>query len=1699
MDLKIKDLVTVNQNAVLDTGVQLAWYYEPERNERYATGYLFSHGEFSGDKTSAIRIFESIRDSLLDASQQNIFTIIAGYGQGKTHYALVLANYFGRPPGDPLVAQIIEQIGRCSTQQIAEHFQYFKQNVKKPQLVVKLAGHDYDDLRRNFLQALRKALDEYEDTKDYAIPSTSREAANWLRSLSDEQREHAVAFLEEENEVELEELIGELEGFNARYETLAREISKKLNGVYADFGATADLKELITQIIDGICTGENAPFNKMVILFDELGVYLDEWRHDPIRAGNIALQSILEACRNREGKVCFVSFLQRDPDQYANFAQPDEEGVTRFTTRLKTRFTLAANLELVLKSLLQKPDIQQWESFMRVHIRRLESASQNAMAALPQYSEDKWVADDFLKVVVKGTFPLHPLTTGLLCHLDFAQGRSVMGFVDDEIKLINEQPAKTTTGNPNWILPVRIVDSFRENFRRHEGLAPGKAGYADYENAVHQLGTNADEKFYTVLKALFLYYVGNIKKFPSQSHASVLAQLAGINSDTVDEALKRLEIDFDMVIRYVPARGEYEFSGVGTSAGNILPILRKEIAGQRVPSLANSLNELKILDVMDDEGVLPDTEASTFKEQYVVEGKEWKLQPILVDAADIKQENMQRLINELEKNDKVRGLLVYALPSEVSQWGNAKQDAVKTLNVLEQEGYPYPIAIALTRSAEGLHELLLMLHELNNWGASKKKLYGRGYEDAVEHIERKLHDQFAQLIKETSYIVCDKLKASFRSEETKPDQIASHLFHHAYPYRPPACSSVMVTSSNNGQRYTAAIGRFLITNSLSNEAFQNLEKAQQNLVTDVLVEGADKWGVLDENYRLNDEPSHSKVKQAWQTLDETIPTKERPIPFERLIKQFKGMPYGYDDLALTFLFTVWIGVHQHELSFMGDPNPRRKQVQPSLLTLSALQGQLANARKFIQWLEEGKVTVSRSDIGKLKQTVADCVEKMKVVDDYKAALELLVEAEKYKEKLPEEDEQLQELIQLEEELREDIAEVEKYLEYVREKQKIIERTSQLSVLLSTEREISEHHLPEVLTFDNSILTETKERCQGRVEEFVTRLEEEQLTQLEQYERLKGDLRENQSVLEEYGLIDKQQRIATALERLEADYSSLKAQEEEKVAIEKIRAIRLDDSTGLATCRQQLETAKRILSEDLKNASNEVIGEAQAKIDELQLRIDADVKWLSDLSYEIGDVSIDRKRAQALHQDVISREKLYAGTSEAEELQAYKTRLEKIEEHFQSEAKKKAERNVAVQSYLGEAKANLTGMNRVQDFEQSVPFHIGLMELKSPEGIELTESERAQFQSVREGTFELLRKRYEQLLTKDTPKDERGFERQKEALERALAAVSEKSHLSQDWHSELQNALEKLEEQFHHWRQEQEKIQREARNQQRVSEAVKHAKLARRWIEIPEALSAIGQTKNELESPSNELLGRLEQVESQLLQKQAELQEWVKKLPEALKQATTLSAIESLRGTLNNREGDYAGDEQLSSILSDARSTLSQRRDFLRELDRLEKQADSVENCLTALNQIGQLQPIPDGFEEIVNDVCNRINALHSQFEEERRQSIEAWLEQFAPALEGEFDIELAKKFQRILNNKRPSGLTEEDNATIAMVQAAISATFDKHQLEKVIMEFEQLSSAESKAECLSRMITLSYEQLSPNAIAQLHTMLEREILEQEVN
>ena len=74
-----------------------------------------------------------------------------------------------------------------------------------------------------------------------------------------------------------------------------------------------------------------------------------------------------------------------------------------------------------------------------------------------------WTNDKFRDVVTKGCFPLHPLTTALLCHLKMQQGldddaRTILKFVIEQVEFKLNEPA--IGWQDQLDLPINLADYF---------------------------------------------------------------------------------------------------------------------------------------------------------------------------------------------------------------------------------------------------------------------------------------------------------------------------------------------------------------------------------------------------------------------------------------------------------------------------------------------------------------------------------------------------------------------------------------------------------------------------------------------------------------------------------------------------------------------------------------------------------------------------------------------------------------------------------------------------------------------------------------------------------------------------------------------------------------------------------------------------------------------------------------------------------------------------------------------------------------------------------------------------------------------------------------------------------------------------------------------------------------------------------------
>jgi hypothetical protein len=1687
MPKTIKDIVSVRSEAALVKGVQLGWYEEPQQeqeNRRLATGYIFSSGKGTPEARllPAITIFEKIRESLNQPSSFNVFSVIAKYGHGKSHFALVLANYFGRQLGDPVLEGILAQVEACSNANTAYHFRSFKENSQKPQLVICMSGADFTDLRQGFMQAVRRALQRHEQSRNYAIRSVSLRAATWLESLGAEQKARAERYLVEQHGVELEALIQRLGKFDLSMESIARELSKFLLGVPADFGAELNLRDVITQLADDLCTGKDAPFSKMVILFDELGIYAEKWCHNKMAAGGFAPQQIIEACDSRRGRVCLVGFLQREMGEFVKqYSMQDEfrKWADRFPK--ETCFSLEASLEKVIEGLLTKlPAGKQLLADFRPQIER---ACDAAWRILPYYQQrpDAWQESSFRSTVGLGTVPFHPITTGLLCNLEFVQGeRTIIGFVEESIRRVSDEPA-VKDGSLNWILPISLVDEFKNNFE----------GYSDrfalYTHAQRRLGHNVDPDYYMVLKALFLFDVG-LKRYPSQSHESVLAEVCGLSEDRLRELLKHLEEEY-FVIRYLQARKEYEFAGVGTSPIEIRQQLQSEIAGKKIASLAQSVSVLDVFPQI----TLPESEASEFKAEHAVEGDEWRLSPRLLDASKLEVGTVRRFLLDLDEKGAERGLLICLISKDGVELDTAKTVAHRVLDEIKCSEHSCPVAIAVPKSpALTLEREILLRDALQSWGEEKRKLYGEGFEDAMKDATRRVEDALRGHLKDLSYvvpsIVDQRLKAG---ESTRLERISDRLFESSFPSRVPARSNIMKTSSSSGNAAVAEIARHLILNEMD---YGKLDQKAHNLVTTVLSEGHDRWGILNSKHRLQT-PTNPHVLKSWEELEQRV-NSSMPVPFKSLSTVLRAIPYGHDDFTLTLLYASWIGMNKHDLAFTG--RVEAKEGRPPTLSIQEIQSQLKKARDFTKWLDSGEVKVCRPSI-QHREKARDFLERVKQATTLERARSLILQSNGIQGGLSPEEQLARDVAQAANGLRLEVSKLERYGEEVRKYVETIEKTKELPALL----QLAENP-PQIPQSSLEIQDEPSRRAKSAIDNKVLSLVElltqQPLKDIEAYDALRRDLDSCQLALENSGRENLKVKCISARARINTEYAQLKAKQKDLAILAELNALHIED-LGLGSSRNAAARIRTQLVTDLSDSSAETQELAKEKLGLLDIQVTKYTDWLSKLPQRFSEVG-DSKTARMLREDLVSKAQRYANTPELAGVEQWKVRVVEAERRFEEIETLEAARRATVSTFVRLMKHHAGRVSNARAFADAAGEYGNLTNPESvPQGIEFTRDEQREVDALRLNARERLSTFFAKVKEPRPLKSATSFALRQAELEEVLAVISGSSDLPAEWRVEIETMLNQVVQAHAQWQAEQERDleeqkranaekQRRRDNLEVLKEVMKQATAARTLTDIEGALATIASAPSRLSPPCEEELTELSKEGDKLGKLEVGIRSWVSdSLPPALSKCWDPRAIKELKKAIVGHGTLCASSAEITALLSDASVALDQRLQLLDELLRLERQCSSLKQCAESLERLAQLKDQHPDATVLTSQTETKIRGRVEFLQAENRRKIEIWLSQFQIVLTGTFSPTEASDLLRKLE-VLPVDLNREDEIFVASVRAKLTLARDADLAVRIADDFAKLETPEQRYECFLRIAQICKRQgLLSEYIEKLHDLV----------
>ena len=887
---------------------------DEEKNRLLCEGFVFNY-DHNQPKSSTVGVLDALRRSYHSPNEPNVHLLVQDYGKGKSHFGLVIANFFKQSHESPEIQGILHQLeiatSSNSAKAIFEGLKSYKQRTKK-HLVICLSG-EQGDIKKLFIRSLRHAL-EAEGIIDSIAQHICAQPIQYLEKLDTVQLAVAERYLTSigNPDGDVKSLIQLLKEDNYQIISTVVDISRELIGHPLDFETDLNIEAILQEIINNYCSGENRCFEGILILLDELNAYLQSWANNPAAVGGMALQNITNVCEKYKGKIALMSFTQIRPSNASAIPRHSQEikSYQKLTSRLElspSTYEPISSLELVLSNLIIRQRETLWQQFIRQWDNTLLAEGRDAYdKRIPIYRERNWDFSEFHRYLTLNCFPLHPLTTYLLCNLDFTQGRTAIQFIKEDVKNFIQNESIESNGKPNYIYPVKLVDAFEDNFSNYPI-------YKDYQKAYTSVSASAIPEEITILKGIFLFYASGNKLIKSdrESHEDILSILTGLSTLKVKKSLEQLA-QTRRVIYQLPNNTYGFYSGV--SIVDLEDQINDEVNSERLSGHQYSVKEVVdychtyLSTYLNSKTIY----ASHFVAQNQLLRDDWQFEHQIYTISEI-----QKIINsgKLPQNIEEKGLLGYVIAETESELQNFR---IGINNLLQTSPIRYQIAIAISRQeiteiANALH----FLKKLREKSTGEKQALGQAYSQLVEQYQQKVEQRLKEVFKSCTYH-CSVIEKIPNSERNKPERIISELLKELYPFVPPVNSNdKMALKSRSGSGIISFASKQLLADKLTPQILPN--KSHQNVLDPIFVT---QWGLLrktSQKYSVK-VPTQERVRAAWDKISEMTDLKgkqERSIDLSKIWQELSEPPYGYNEFTFTILVASWLAYHSSEVSLKG--------------------------------------------------------------------------------------------------------------------------------------------------------------------------------------------------------------------------------------------------------------------------------------------------------------------------------------------------------------------------------------------------------------------------------------------------------------------------------------------------------------------------------------------------------------------------------------------------------------------------------------------------------------------------------------------------------------------------------------------------------------------------------------------------------------
>jgi len=916
----LKDIVTFRDDLYFEGAVQADWFYQQRQLDAVVSSFVFH-----GPNTHAVNKDDFGEQRLLDTASFALkiaekatnpengspFTLaIAGYGTGKSHLAVTLSTLYSGSEWHPdLHERILENIARADTNIAAK----LRPLVKRPRLVLTLNGMRDFNLHYELLRTAEKALRMYGSNLDVLtkLNKVKETATNFIeRSYSLwSERANQVASLHGinlQNEALREYLMTHLGDQQDVAFRIVNQIYEEFNGheIRLDEGvsASAILDTLLEE-----CCGLHGQFDGIIILFDEFGRHLEYVGANPAAAGDSALQQIFESVQNADGDIQFVGFIQSDIKSYLQRVDKTSN-ISRYIDRYDAgeKVYLSSNLETIFANLLEKRDSA---TFTRLVLQRQEADEQSWRHLFVQIQSwlkptGVWASwPDFRKVILGGIYPLHPISTYLLCNLtDWLQSRSSLTLLSEKVRLMGILEVADNQALP-MIYPADLLKgSFFTELLNAEESGRQRSQFCILLNNIYK-------KFDTKLtddanKVLLANLIVRICRMTFKSRDELLLALetcSGISSVAVEAAVNLLENEY-AIFAYDDRLICFDFVADSVGANEFRNHLRT--LQNRLSFRANMLNDNDILEL----GEIDKPVDTDFGAKHGIQTREWQFIQRIEHISQITQSTISMVARELHQAtlpNQEKGRLLWIYASKETPAASIDQ----LIQWIGEVDKTVALSCILIDDAENkLQDAILAYRVLADMGKDDQLRYQHFYEDALLKAKDKVRLQFLDLKKERKVVTSAGIAPFLKRLKA----FLTSVFESIYPKAVPFDFDGFHTKSASGAGYKnfCSIMKWILIDHMAYASLKSQSVEVRNRVESVLgMNGAYSWRALNDKYK-GIQPGNPQAGAIYATLDSLL-NEKKAIPFKKIVVQLTAAPYGMNEYAAFML----LGLFSENLSY----------------------------------------------------------------------------------------------------------------------------------------------------------------------------------------------------------------------------------------------------------------------------------------------------------------------------------------------------------------------------------------------------------------------------------------------------------------------------------------------------------------------------------------------------------------------------------------------------------------------------------------------------------------------------------------------------------------------------------------------------------------------------------------------------------------